>query len=687
MTQGLHETIESTSYLEYAFLRWVLTPACLPAVTGVVSAQHAVESAERTYRIDYVLTGGAVNLAVELDGFAYHSQRSAFTYDRLRQNDLQTAGYQVLRFSYDSVRLQTRRCVEQLQTLMARDPLLRELINSDPVVTPPDMEADPVFALSPSPITLKEARLHTYFDTVKQRVNLKTLRDCQREAFAALGNYFGKGGRNAACVMSVGAGKTALGVAAALAFTARRALIITPGNVIKGTFDRALDHQHPRNVLYNLPGGPLIPGCPPPNVLTLSRDEGPIKGITRPDLLRADLIVTNFHSLGTGGGSDDLLTRLHPSDVDLIVVDEAHIAAADSYQRAFEHFADAKTVLMSACFQRLDGKPIEADVVYRYRLIDSIADGNAKNLRVTRFEPDPASSLYEIRWPDGAREEIRGREAVLELLKDERKLARVTAKSTDPIRRMMVTVKQALERQEELLYPIKPRVLFSALGKRHAEQLVSIANDYGIPTDYLHYDMTDARVRSVKQRFEQDSGDLQGVVQLKMLGQGYDLPSISVVVPFRPYGSFSEFYQFVGRGIRTIHHPSLEGRVGPGEQCVDVVMHTELGLDDHIRTIYEENDMDPNTEHVVPDDWIAPADTGVVPGSRGRDSASRPDLFVLFERGDLERRVVHDAERVEKRRAEREEAILTQRYAEYVQRTAEPVSFSQYKDIIRQLHD
>ena len=30
---------------------------------------------------------------------------------------------------------------------------------------------------------------------------------------------------------------------------------------------------------------------------------------------------------------------------------------------------------MSACFQRLDGKPIDADVVYRYRLIDSIADG------------------------------------------------------------------------------------------------------------------------------------------------------------------------------------------------------------------------------------------------------------------------------------------------------------------------
>jgi hypothetical protein len=80
---------------------------------------------------------------------------------------------------------------------------------------------------------------------------------------------------------------------------------------------------------------------------------------------------------------------------------------------------------MSACFQRLDGKPIDADVVYRYRLIDSIADGNAKNLRVRRFAPNPEQTTYEIVWPDGLREEILGKNAVLDMIKDERKLARL----------------------------------------------------------------------------------------------------------------------------------------------------------------------------------------------------------------------------------------------------------------------
>ena len=99
--------------------------------------------------------------------------------------------------------------------------------------------------------------------------------------------------------------------------------------------------------------------------------------------------MTNFHSLGTSDDPDDLLAKLGPDDIDFIVVDEAHIAAAESYQRLFKHFSRTRTLLMSACFQRMDGKPIEADVVYRYRLIDSIADGNAKNLRVQRFAPHP----------------------------------------------------------------------------------------------------------------------------------------------------------------------------------------------------------------------------------------------------------------------------------------------------------
>ena len=71
--------------------------------------------------------------------------------------------------------------------------------------------------------------MSSYFDAVREKLNTRTLRQCQSEAFAALANYYGSGGTTAACVTSVGAGKTALGVLASLAFTRRRAMVVTPG--------------------------------------------------------------------------------------------------------------------------------------------------------------------------------------------------------------------------------------------------------------------------------------------------------------------------------------------------------------------------------------------------------------------------------------------------------------------------
>jgi superfamily II DNA/RNA helicase len=289
-------------------------------------------------------------------------------------------------------------------------------------------------------------------------------------------------------------------------------------------------------------------------------------------------------------------------------------------------------------------------------------------------------------WPDGSREEIRGREAILQLIQDERKLATITAKSHEPIRQLVRAVREALDRQAVLLHPVKPRVLFSALGERHAEQIARIAEEHGIPCAYLHHSMSEARIKAIRGRFEQGSGDLQGIVQLKMLGQGYDFPPITVVVPMRPYASFSEFYQFVGRGVRVISHPALAGRVGPDRQFLDIIYHAELGLDQHIDTIYRENDMDPITAHLLPSDWSRSDTTAsALALAGGRNTAERPETFVMFQPGEIEQRIVHDVQRIEQRRAEREQEALAQRYAAYAQTTKTPVTFEQFVEIMGSL--
>jgi len=677
------DVIAGRSFLEDAFVRWVMAAAVTEGIAAHVVGQHAVTVDDRTYRLDFLLVGSQVRVAVELDGFAFHSSKAAFVYDRIRQNDLTSLGYVVLRFSYEAIRDHTARCVAQLQAVLRGDPTLAAYLIADPLVpVPHDMTPNPLGLATP-PERPAPAPLD-YFDQVRQRMNWQPLRDCQREALVALANYYRRGGVDAACVMSVGAGKTVLGVAAALAFTRQRALIVTPGRVIRGTFATALDPTWAGNVLYTLRGGPLIPGCRPPRSVVLDADDRPIRAVRREELLAAEVIVTNFHSLGAAGGEGNLLDKLDPDDVDLIVVDEAYIAAADSYQRLFAHFPQARRLLMSACFSRADGKTIAADVVYRYRLIDSIADGHAKHPRAHRFSPRAEETRYEITWPDGTREQVVGKDALLEVMQDERKLARITATSEEPINRVMRIVRQCLASQTAELSPVRPRALFAALGQRHAEQIARIANAHGIACATLHHSMSEATIAATRARYEAESGNLQGIVQLRMLGQGYDLPPIAIVVPMRPYGSFGEFYQFVGRGIRVVHHADLEAR--GQRQPLDVVYHGELGLDDHLETLRAENDMDPHPviEDAFGDAPVPDRTDGV--GTDTRTTSDALDAVVLAERGSAHQQFLHDADRVEARRQERELHALAQRYADYAAATPNPRPFEEFVAVIRSIH-
>ncbi|MFJ2779427.1 endonuclease domain-containing protein [Kitasatospora sp. NPDC087315] len=214
MSAGLERLIPAASFLEEAFLRWVLTPAAGRGIVARVHSQYPVTVEERTYRLDYLIAGDVLRVAVELDGFAFHSDRGAFTYDRMRQNDLAATGLTVLRFSYDAVRTDTARCVAQLQAMLRQGPALAPLLTASPHVEVPDMVGDPMRAADPPRrASVFGAGGGSYFDDVRARVDRGPLRACQDEALAALANYYACGGRHAAAGMAVGAGKTALGVA------------------------------------------------------------------------------------------------------------------------------------------------------------------------------------------------------------------------------------------------------------------------------------------------------------------------------------------------------------------------------------------------------------------------------------------------------------------------------------------
>jgi len=61
----------------------------------------------------------AAMLAIEVDGYAYHSDDARFQGDRTRQNALIASGWRVLRFTWADLERRPRVVIRQIQTLLA----------------------------------------------------------------------------------------------------------------------------------------------------------------------------------------------------------------------------------------------------------------------------------------------------------------------------------------------------------------------------------------------------------------------------------------------------------------------------------------------------------------------------------------------------------------------------------------
>jgi len=66
--------------------------------------------------------------------------------------------------------------------------LLTDLLVTHPIVEKPEMDPNPLYAFSSrhKENIMTGNALESYFDTIRDKLNLKTLRDCQKQALAAL---------------------------------------------------------------------------------------------------------------------------------------------------------------------------------------------------------------------------------------------------------------------------------------------------------------------------------------------------------------------------------------------------------------------------------------------------------------------------------------------------------------------
>lgn len=75
-------------------------------------SNHPVRCGSNNYFLDVAIPSR--NIAIEVDGFEFHSSRQSFEDDRARQNDLVLAGWTVLRFTWRQLWEDADRCAQQI---------------------------------------------------------------------------------------------------------------------------------------------------------------------------------------------------------------------------------------------------------------------------------------------------------------------------------------------------------------------------------------------------------------------------------------------------------------------------------------------------------------------------------------------------------------------------------------------
>jgi superfamily II DNA or RNA helicase len=108
----------------------------------------------------------------------------------------------------------------------------------------------------------------------------------------------------------------------------------------------------------------------------------------------------------------------------------------------------------------------------------------------------------------------------------------------------------------------------------HARQVRGLYEECGFKAKEIHSQMDSDEQEAVLGELQQ--GRLDCIVQVQMLGEGFDHPRLSIAAIFRPFRSLSPYIQFVGRAMRVIH----ENQAGHADNQAFIISHVGLNNDE-----------------------------------------------------------------------------------------------------------
>lgn len=387
------------------------------------------------------------------------------------------------------------------------------------------------------------------------------LRDPQREGYEAAQEFFATGKKKAILQLPVGCGKTGLIAILPFQISRGRVLVVAPNLTIRDELRRSLDVTNKRSCFWHkchvLAANAMSAG---PYVAVLDGKDANIH-----DCDNSHIILTNVQQLASS--ADRWLPHFSHDYFDLILIDEGHHNAAPSWKKIFDKFPNAKVVSLTATPFRSDNREIEGELVYRYSFKRAMLKGYIKKLQAIYVAPSEIYFTYE---GDSRHHTL---EEVMEL-KEEEWFSRGIALSPECNKHI---VEASIERLDKLRASgTQHQLIAAACSVSHAKAIRSLYAERGYEAAEIHSDMPLDKRADVIQKLR--SGFLDCVVQVQILGEGFDHPHLSVGAIFRPFRSLAPYVQFVGRVMRVV----VQNDVRHPDNYGFIVSHIGLNLDQQL---------------------------------------------------------------------------------------------------------
>ncbi|MGY6588404.1 MAG: DUF3427 domain-containing protein [Wenzhouxiangella sp.] len=226
------------------------------------------------------------------------------------------------------------------------------------------------------------------------------------------------------------------------------------------------------------------------------------------------------------------LDQLSPGHFDCVVLDEAHHAAASSYQRILEHIEPKVLLGLTATPERTDGRDIREDFggsfTHEMRLPDAIEARHLSPFHYFGIGDEPGVDLSGLRWQRGGY-----RTADLD---------RVIGSNE---RRARWVLNNLLDHVAE---PDQIRALGFCVSQQHAEYMARFFSAHGMPAVALtSHSPADVRRRVQHQLVDRD---IRAIFTVDLYNEGVDIPEVDTVMLLRPTESLTVYLQQLGRGLR-----------------------------------------------------------------------------------------------------------------------------------------